>query len=77
MMDKPSHMTKNQGLPILDKLDPDEPVFVLRGSDILAAEVVRDWAERARAAKVEPAKIVDALNIADAMDKWQTKKIPD
>lgn len=76
-MDSKSHATKNEGLTTIEKADPDEPLFVLRAQDILAPEVVRDWAHRARAANVDPAKVVDALNIADRMEEWQIKKVPD
>jgi len=55
----------------------DEPIFVLRAQDILAPEIVREWAHRARVSKVNAQKVVDAQNIADAMEEWQVKKIPD
>lgn len=56
---------------------PAEPVFILRARDSLAAEAVRDWAARAADAGVDPRKVKGALDIADAMDAWPTKKLPD
>jgi hypothetical protein len=55
----------------------DEPVFILRAQDKLAAELVRDWAERAERAGSPHAKVIDALACADAMDAWPVKKVPD
>jgi hypothetical protein len=54
----------------------DEPVFLLRGQDALAANTVRWWAEKARAiGAVQTADI--ALAQAMKMDRWPTKKTPD
>ena len=64
-----------------DEAEPDEPVFVLRANDPLAAGVVREWAERfmtVKAAGVGVAgmelrdlrKHQQALKIADAMENW-------
>lgn len=69
--------TKSEGVSCFEKAGDDEPVFVLRAKDVLAPEVVRDWAERARSAGVNPDKIVEALNVADKMELWQDKHIPD
>lgn len=84
---KPENKTAIPRL-IETKALPDEPVFVLRAQDILAADIVREWADRL--AKVEPAssadrirhasKVVGARKIADAMDEWGRKygtKYPD
>lgn len=60
----------------LNKAAMDEPLFVLRGKDICAAETVREWTRsRVRAGKNHPkdAQIVEALAIADAMDAYVAK----
>lgn len=52
-------------------LDPDEPAFVLRASDLLAADFVRLWAARAEEFGVPTPRIQQALRTADAMDRWR------
>jgi len=72
--------TKDSGLPILDKVAPDEPVFVLRARDIIAPEIVREWAYRAQCEGAPIEKCDDARRIADAMEQWQIghrRKVPD
>ena len=55
---------------------PDEPIFVLRGSDTTAALIVTVWvalkAEMAKngASKVTPEKLEEARQCAVAMAKW-------
>lgn len=61
----------------LRTIPPNEPVFVLRAQDELAARVVRDWAYRATEAGVNSEKVEGALTIAQAMDIWPTQKLPD
>lgn len=55
----------------LNKAAPDEPVFVLRARDPLAAQAVRLWAAMA-AGVHEPEKCASALDIAVEMDAWRT-----
>lgn len=61
----------------LNKAADDEPVFVLRAGDELAADVVRDWAARAAAAGAPEDKVEGALAEARAMEAWPTRKLPD
>lgn len=61
----------------LGKCAPDEPVFVVRAQDALAAETVERWAIRARAMNVPNDKYQSALSLAEEMRDWHTKKIPD
>lgn len=61
----------------LAKCNPEEPVFVLRAQDSLAAEMVEKWAIRARAMDVGNHKVQEALAIAEEMRDWHTRKIPD
>jgi len=53
-----------------------EPVFVLRAQDYSAGPVVREWVRR-NADTCSPEKLADALRIAQAMDRWRSKKLAD
>jgi len=58
----------------------DEPVFLLRGQDILAPQLVATWAHRARVAGCSLEIVEAAEEQAEAMRAWQIKKaakIPD
>jgi hypothetical protein len=73
----------------LGRSAPDEPVFVLVGRDLLAADSVRDWADRLEVRSkalgeltgARQAKIADARATAKAMDAWRVAngggKLPD
>ncbi len=73
----------------LGRSDYDEPVFVLVARDLLAADVVRDWADRLelRAKALgeldgaRQAKVADARATAKRMDDWRAAhgggKLPD
>lgn len=62
------------------KIPEDEPVFLIRGQDAVAPEVVTYWALQAQL-KGAAKNICDAARAqADAMVQWQQehgKKIPD
>lgn len=53
-----------------------EPVFLLKGSDMLAAETVRQWADKARAAGSPEEKVLGALEISKQMIEWPVKRVP-
>lgn len=60
----------------LNQSYPDEPIFVLRARDPLAATTVRAWAEAAKGSRLqrpvhEAEKIQAALMCADTMDNWR------
>lgn len=62
------------------KIPPEEPVFLLRGQDKLAANIVRAYAEAANAVGLQDiAKI--SMEWADTMDEWRKTngggKLPD
>ena len=59
----------------LNKAAADEPVFVLRAKDALAAMTVRHWATMAEG-QHEEAKLEEARNLADQMDKWRKANQP-
>jgi hypothetical protein len=63
-----------------DSDDKKQPVFVLRAQDMIAPEIVREWAYRARRAGVSKEKVEAARKIASEMEDWQIenmRKIPD
>jgi hypothetical protein len=80
---KENDMTTKQegGDPCYEKAEPDEPIFVLRAQDILAPEIVREWAYRASKLGSPREKVVGARAIADQMEDWQIererRKVPD
>ena len=56
----------------------DEPVFVIRSTDILGPDLVRLWATHAKAIGVDAAKVEEAMATARAMESYECKKkIPD
>lgn len=61
-----------------NKSDVNEPVFILRGQDLLAPATIRCWAAMARTHGVPGRKIQDALRLANEMESWHgDRKIPD
>ena len=68
--------TKHNSVSLM-KADDSEPIFVLRAQDSLAAAVVRFWADEAAKAGANAAKIAEAREVADAMERWPTRKLPD
>jgi len=66
--------------PCLDKVQPGEPVFVLRAHDALAPKIVRLWAQEASRAGSPADKVEEALLCAKKMMAWQNLyglKVPD
>jgi hypothetical protein len=57
------------------KIPDDEPVFLLRGQDKLAAPILRMYAHMCKTECPELVASVQAQ--ADAMDEWDVKKTPD
>lgn len=55
----------------------DEPVFLIRGQDICAAEAVQAWVQIAKAKGVNEATLRSAKAIAAKMEEWKPKKKPD
>jgi len=66
-----------EGKGCLGKAADDEPVFILRAQDSLAADIVRLWAKEALALGCPVEKAAEALDLADKMDRWPVKKDPD
>lgn len=68
-------MLKNQGP--LGRCKFDEPVFVLRAQDALAADLVEKWAIWAQAGGTNSDKVKEAMDLADEMRRWPVRKHPD
>ena len=67
-----------QDLTELDKSIPkNEPVFLLRAQDLVAADVVRFWAQRNAELGGSAELTKAALQHAAKMDKWPRKKLAD
>lgn len=61
----------------LNKAADDEPIFVLRAQDLIAPGRVREWAGTAKASGVRKEKVDEALAVADAMEAWPKRRMPD
>ena len=64
----------------LEKLKPGEPFFVLRAQDLLAPEIVREWATRAHTAGTPREKVIEAFETSKRMEEWAAAnggKVPD
>ncbi|MBW7997488.1 MAG: hypothetical protein FVQ81_13120 [Candidatus Glassbacteria bacterium] len=61
----------------LEKVNPGEPIFVLRGQDKFAPALVRLWVELAEMHVCNAEKVDEALAIADVMEEWEVRKFPD
>jgi hypothetical protein len=67
----------------LNKAHEDEPVFVLRANDPLAAHIVESWAEYYKATHegagtytlARKAKYTEAWHVADSMRTWREKAV--
>lgn len=61
--------------------EEDEPVFILRPRDSVAADTVRHWAELAQEAGAEEHLVDAAMEWADEMETWAAThggaKVPD
>ncbi len=62
------------------KIPKKEPVFLIRGQDLVGPDTLRDYAMRAHKAGASNDIIIAALDQARAMEKWQrevARKTPD
>ena len=60
-----------------EKIDPLEPVFILRGRDMLAPGAVFAWAHSAEQHGVGLRKLAGAWETADRMRTWRERRMPD
>ena len=62
----------------LQTMDPEEPVFVLRGQDMLAPQAVEAWCLLFEEHDLSPsAKVREARECAEDMGAWEPRKLPD
>ena len=61
----------------LGKAADDEPVFILRAQDSLAADLVEKWAIHARSLGCGNDKVQEAFALAEEMRRWPVRKNPD
>lgn len=62
----------------LDKVAPDELIFVLRAQDLLAPDLVEQWAgEAAKHLGGNHPKVIAACQIARDMRAYTPRKLPD
>lgn len=61
----------------LGKAADDEPVFILRAQDMLAADLVETWAVQANLVGCNWDKVRDAKELAQKMREWPRRKNPD
>ena len=54
----------------LNKANPNEPIFVLRANDPIAAQIIRLWAAASEGVHEEEKRMI-AAQIADDFDAWQ------
>ncbi|MBS3742574.1 MAG: hypothetical protein KGY74_10680 [Candidatus Cloacimonetes bacterium] len=62
------------------KIPEDEPVFILRGQDVFAPNIVRAWIREMRYANADPKMIEKVEKLAEDMEDWQRNvkcKLPD
>ena len=63
---------------LLYKVEEDEPVFILRGNDVLAVPTIFKWVDLAKDYHVPHAKVEGALTSAGEFLRYDgVKKIPD
>ena len=60
-----------------NKAADNEPLFILRAQDRLAPQAVRVWAALLASESGSSQKVAEASALAEAMEKWPTRKLPD
>ncbi|MGL5934840.1 MAG: hypothetical protein ACRCZI_04380 [Cetobacterium sp.] len=70
-------MTTAQAIEHLKSKDPSMPVFVILGSDPLAAATILQWCLYAYDNGVSSEKSLQARLQADVCSEYQPKKLPD
>lgn len=59
------------------EIPADEPVFLIRGQDIVSGDAVRAWSDLNLKAGGDPELSKRACEQADLMDQWPKKKKAD
>lgn len=55
------------------KAKDDEPIFVLLARDPAAPKLIRAWVQHHQDAKTDGAKLMEALDVADQMERYLIK----
>mgnify|MGYP001328602908 CR=1 FL=1 len=58
------------------EISPDEPLFMLRANDCIAAPLVREWIQRASDAGAPLDKTLEASALLSEMLRWPHRQIP-
>lgn len=69
--------TKAEVMAMLAKIPNNEPLFLMRGQDRLAPNLVDYWGGAAAARGAPAAKVAEARACAVAMRAWPKRKWPD
>lgn len=72
-------MNKNQAIEYLvTKVhEQDEPLFILRGKDVLARETIHYWLQQAFSNRVSDEKIASAQRVLDNFAMFRPLRLPD
>lgn len=68
---------RDDPLSCFNKAFDGEPIFILRGQDLIAPGLVLQWANRAAKNGTPAEKVEEARKIAAAMEAWPVRKYPD
>lgn len=71
------HLELSRSDSCLNKAAADEPVFVLRAKDPMAAMTIRHWVTMSSNGVQEAAKLEEAMKAADGMDAWRSRNVPE
>lgn len=63
-------ITKKDGIAILEKVEDDEPVFILRAKDPISPMVVELYALQATIYRVAPSRVDEIRQSAREMRTW-------
>ena len=64
-------ITKKDGIAFLEKVEEDEPVFILRAKDKIAPVIVGLYALQLTVHRINVHKVDEVREIAQAMREWQ------
>ena len=70
-------MTIADAINYLEEMPKDEPVFILRGQDLLAPSAILYWCWLHEAHGGSAKKRTDAVLAAAELMRWERKKLPD
>ncbi len=73
------HKRKDYNERIQDKaniIPDDEPVFLIRGQDVIAPDTLRFYARSIEDLHVSPQEVFAIRQLADEMEKWPVTKVP-